>query len=442
MGLALLGLCTRSDLGGVTSLVRAGGLVSGAYHRLLHLFHTPSLATDALTTAWVRLVLKLFHPLRVGTRLVFVADGIKAPKEGRKMPAVKKLHQESADNSKPEFIFGHSFQAVGLLVRGALGHVVSIPLASRIHEGLVVCNADRRSLLDRLVELFEGIARILDSPALLVADAYYASRKVILPLLAQNHHLVTRVRASTVAYCEVRRSGKPRRGRPRLYGDKVHLRDLWKCSDLFCAAPSPVYGEQNVTLKYYVRDLVWRPIGRMVRFVLVDHPNRGTIILMTTDLSLDALQIISIYGYRFKIELGFKQALHTVGAYAYHFWMMAMKPLSRKSGNQYIHRESEKYRQLARRKIDAYHRYVQLSCVAQGLLQHLSLNFRTVVWRNFRSWMRTMKPEAPPSESVVANALRSTLPDFLLRSVIRSKLMKFIATNVDLTRAPGFHLAA
>ncbi len=62
---------------------------------------------------------------------MFVADGLKAPKEGRKMPAVKKLHQESADNSKPEYIFGHSFQTVSLLVQGALGPVFSVPLASR-----------------------------------------------------------------------------------------------------------------------------------------------------------------------------------------------------------------------------------------------------------------------------------------------------------------------
>jgi hypothetical protein len=34
----------------------------------------------------------------------------------------------------------------------------------------------------------------------LVADAYYASRKVILPLLADGHHLVTRARTVTVRW--------------------------------------------------------------------------------------------------------------------------------------------------------------------------------------------------------------------------------------------------
>ena len=64
--------------------------------------------------------MRLFEPIAVGGRLVCLADGIKAPKEGRKMPAVKLLHQQSASNSKPDYIMGHSFQAVSLLVRARL----------------------------------------------------------------------------------------------------------------------------------------------------------------------------------------------------------------------------------------------------------------------------------------------------------------------------------
>ena len=52
------------------------------------------------------------------------------------MPAVKLLHQESDSNTKPEYIMGHSCQAAALLV-GALQSVFAVPVASRIHEGLV-----------------------------------------------------------------------------------------------------------------------------------------------------------------------------------------------------------------------------------------------------------------------------------------------------------------
>jgi hypothetical protein len=57
------------------------------------------------------------------------------------------------------------------------------------------------------------------------------------------------------------------------------------------------------------------------------------------------------------LEVSFKQAIHTLGTYLYHFWM---KPIKRGSGNQNIAGKPEKYKQAVKRKIDAYHRYVQL----------------------------------------------------------------------------------
>jgi len=444
MALALLGMSIRSDLAGVTSFVRAGWLSAATYRRLLHLFHTNAVRLPQLTELWVRLAMSIFTPLRVGGRPVFVADGLKVAKEGRKMPAVKHLHQESADNSKPEFISGHSFQALGLLVQGPLGQVFAVPLLSRIHEGLVFSNRDQRSLLDKLVQMFLPVASLLTDPALLVADAYYASRKVILPLLQEGHHLVTRVRRNSVAWYPAVAASQRQRGRPRQYAKKVRLADLWKEKERFTSAPSPVYGEANIELSYCSVDLLWRPIAQLVRFILVDHPLRGRIILMTTARFLSPLEVISVYGYRFKIEVSFKQAIHTLGTYAYHFWMQDMIPRARRSGDQYLHRKSDDYRRLVRRKIDAYHRHVLLGCIAQGLLQHLSLNFRRQVWDHFmiHSWMRTMRPSKPPSEAVVAHALRATLPDFLLNSPDDATLKIFLLKHADLERCRELQLTA
>ncbi len=50
-----------------------------------------------------------------------------------------------------------------------------------------------------------------------------------------------------------------------------------------------------------------------MRFVLVDHPTRGRVILMSTDLTLMPLMLIAGYSYRFKLEASFRQALYTLG---------------------------------------------------------------------------------------------------------------------------------
>ena len=436
---AAAGLSVRTELLGVTSIVRALKLQPRFYNKLLESFHSSAVKLDRLSGLWTQAALRLFpQPLRVNGRLVLLGDGIKIPKSGKKMPGVKLLHQQSDSNTKPEFIMGHSLQAVSLLVEAAQS-AFAVPLAARIHEGLVWSNRDRRTLLDKMIALLAIVA--IQDPFYFVADAYYAARKIIRGLLDQNNHLVTRMKSNAVAYLPYLQPGPRKRGRPRLYGTKLRLKSLFNDPKPMLSAASPVYGEHNVTIQYRVCDLLWRPAARLVRFVAVVHPSRGRCLLMCTDTSLSAIQIIRLYGLRFKIEHSFKQAVRLIGSFAYHFWMQDMKPLRRRNGNQYLHRESLDYRNAIKRKIHAYHVFIQAGIVCQGLLQYLSVAFPTLVWNSFGSWLRTIRPGIPPSELVVAHALRQSLPEFLLNADQRDFLAKFILERQDHGKLEMFRLA-
>ena len=261
---AVAGLTVRVDLLGVTSIVRALNLRSRLYTKLLQHFHSSGIKLDWLSGLWARTVLQLFpSPVRVNGRLVLVGDGIKAPKRGKKMPAVKLLHQQSESNTKPEYIMGHSMQAVGLLVHAAKS-VFSVPLAVRIHEGLVWSNRDKRTLLDKMLRLLDVLA--IKVPFYFVADAYYAAGKVVNGLLEQGNHLVTRVKSNAVANAPAtQKKGRRKKGRPKTYGKKIKLKSLLANVKSMQQVASPVYGERNVTLRCRVCDLLWRPAGRLVR---------------------------------------------------------------------------------------------------------------------------------------------------------------------------------
>ena len=94
---AVAGFTVRTELLGVTSIVRALNLDPRCYNTLVDYFHSSAVKLDRLTALWTQLVLRLFpQKLRVNGRYVLVGGGIKIPKCGRKMPAVKLLHQQNS----------------------------------------------------------------------------------------------------------------------------------------------------------------------------------------------------------------------------------------------------------------------------------------------------------------------------------------------------------
>ncbi|HAM51099.1 MAG TPA: hypothetical protein DCP92_10565 [Nitrospiraceae bacterium] len=138
-------------------------------------------------------------------------------------------------------------------------------------------------------------------PFIFIADSYYAARKVFAGLIAQNNHVVSSAKRNAVGYLPY--GGAPTkkmRGRPRLYGEKIKLSTLFENPEAMQTAESPVYGEKGVVLKYRFLDLLLRPRAIKVRFVAVIHPTRGSSLFVSTDLSLHPVEIIRLYGLRFK----------------------------------------------------------------------------------------------------------------------------------------------
>ena len=161
-------------------------------------------------------------------------------------------------------------RVVALAVRAARG-CFALLLAGGIHEGVVFSNRDHRTLLDKLVSLLLDLR--VSTPGILIADAYYASAKIIRPLIPAGWHLIAAVRSNAVAYRPANPPASPRGEATRLW-EKIALRSCFEETKAFTGRSAPLR-RNRCHARYRVLDLLWRPVGICVRFVLVAHPTRG-----------------------------------------------------------------------------------------------------------------------------------------------------------------------
>jgi len=130
-----IGLMLRSDKLGVTSVIRDLSLSPGCYDSMIHFFRSSAWSLENIRVRWFSIVKESFPVYKEGRFCVLVGDGVKQPKEGRRMPGVKKLFQESENSAKPEYIHGHMFGGLGILA-GSAREWACIPLSIRLHDGL------------------------------------------------------------------------------------------------------------------------------------------------------------------------------------------------------------------------------------------------------------------------------------------------------------------
>lgn len=401
----------RMEAFGVTSIVRCFGLAPAEYYNILHFFHSASFSVRALCCTWNEIVKQSTQSVVIGGLRLFLVDGIKAGKAGRKMPAVKLLHQESSNNTKPEHIMGHYWGALSSVVVAGLQYL-ALPLRFQIQDGLKRSPSEAASLIDKMAGMV--IETLGNAAGLVVGDAYFSSTGFILALLDADLYYVGRMRSNVVAYEPARpRRGPPRRGRPRKYGRRIKLRELFERPEIFQPARVDLYGELR-DVRYYCADLLWH--GLMLRFVLSIYTDGRRRILVSSNRLLTPEDILYAYGLRFKIEVSFKVLVQILSGFCYHFWLKAMAKSQRGDGDQYLHRADDQYRKQVYRKIEAYERFVNISAIGLAILQTLAIRFPQQVWERFPLWLRTYPKHRCPSENVVRLTLQQELHRISLKT--------------------------
>ena len=108
---------------------------------------------------------------------ILIGDGVKQSKEGRRIPGVKKLFQESENSAKPEYIHGHMFGGLGILA-GGIRNWACVPLSIRLHDDLQAASGWKDSSVScsshviQMVEDAYKAAKVFGK-SLLLLDRYF-----------------------------------------------------------------------------------------------------------------------------------------------------------------------------------------------------------------------------------------------------------------------------
>lgn len=236
-------------------------------------------------------------------------------------------------------------------------------------------------------------------------DAYFAVGPMFLILKTavnddaqQLVHIITRAKKNYVGFLDREFSTKKYDD-----DDKFTLMNWFDFPEFFTTAQLNIYGKSK-TVEFKCMDLLWRPIDDFVRFVCVKDGD-GKYVLMCSDLSLDPIDIITIYSYRCKIEVMFLFLKHLIGGFCYRFWTNSWPKLKRNKKSE-LPVLSETGLEKTTQVVTAIERFVNIAGITLGLLQYLALTRAVEIWDSYHGWLRTRSSETP-SEAVVQNVIQT-----------------------------------
>jgi len=414
------------------------------YHRLLHFFHSCAWQLEPLIAHWSGLVLNQHLAVEVEGRYILLGDHTAVVKDARRMPGVVTLHQHSETQSKPTYFRGHYWGVLGLLT-GSLQEAFCTPLEARLHQGLVhidpalPSDADRDTQSTRLLHMALAFVKRHGTQAFLVLDAFFASANVFelansywaIELKQPCLYIITRAKKNYRAYLIPQAPTSPRAGRPRKYGDKIKLYEVFETQRAqFIDAVCQVYGHEE-TVAYLALNLMWKPLKAPLRFIFA-ITSRGPIVLMSNDLSLQPSVAIALYCARVRVETMLAMLKGLLGTFAYRFWSRYIERQSRKpKKNATLKAPHHDHLEAVQSTWNACEGFVMLGCIALGLLQLIALHYDTHIWLTFTRFLRTRR-RALPSERTV----KAVLAQELLKDFYRLKPRAMMQEIRDLARHP------
>ncbi len=278
---------------------------------------------------WKKVFELIGSSLLINGRLHLLADDTTYGKTGKHIAGCDIHFDHASKRNRSHWIFGHCRVVIGLQMF-IHGRWACLPVAQGLYrrksKNKPNQNDDTQqpevpfaSKIKIAVRLINRIRTYIVAPTLVISDSWFGVKPLI-DGLQQNSikgpvHILSRLRINASLYDYPEPKNSKSRGRPRKYGAKLPpipelaatLKAKSKQAVIF------IYGKERNCCYSEILCLS-RALRRKVKVVFIYSKNGRVFPLITTDLSLTAEQMIEYYSARWKIESGFKELKHELGA--------------------------------------------------------------------------------------------------------------------------------
>ena len=315
----LLGALLARGRRTVTRWIRAAGLAQ----EFRPCYTTVAAAGKRADGIAGRLAHGVVKPLVAGTsRLVFAIDDTPTPRSGPLVQGAGVHHNPTPGPAGSPFVYGHVWVVLGLLATHPAWGVIALPLLARLYvrqKNLASISPWNRPVFQTKLALAVALVRwakcwlgMLGKPLWVVADGAYAKAAFLKPAIALGMVVVSRLRKDAALWTvPTPRPGK--RGRPRIYGEcRIALAKRAGQKRGWTTGTFELYG-QTAVKRYKTFLATWRPVGGVIRVVLVDDP-MGWLAFFSTDPTASVADILGLVADRFSLETAFRDVKEIVGA--------------------------------------------------------------------------------------------------------------------------------
>ena len=321
LALVFFGVVVARGLRTVTSWIRAARLSDD----FRPCYTTVAAAGKRAAAVAASLVRHVVNPLLPGDKRVTLAiDDTPTKRVGPCVEGRGIHHNPTPGPADSAFLSGHVWVTLAALVRHGHWGVIALPLLAKLYvrkDDLTSIAKPHRppfqtklALAVALVKWALAWLNTLGKPLWIVVDGAYAMRPFLKPVLALGVTVVSRLRKDAALFSVPEPRRKKGRGRPRKKGEhRLSLAKRAGAKNGWQTVTVSLYGQPTAkTIKTFLA--YWRPVGGLIRVVLVKEENKTWRAYFGTDTTATVADILETVADRFAIEMAFRDVKEIVGA--------------------------------------------------------------------------------------------------------------------------------